>query len=380
MGLVKGHYFINDYTELTSYCLDNYEEIKDIKDCNKTFEKFNYKYKRGNETFIQAFQAFKVLIDKVDKLTTPMELTDEALNTQLYDKVNGHKTLEYNLKNCKLEEYVKINKDQYGIFFDFETITSEYKHMPYLCWVYSGDIQQELIGIDTCAVDMLNALPTDKEEILLIAHNSDYDCRFILEYLQNVKPIVKSDKSLQIKATYYNPKSKKKINTIAKDPYKLIPTPSRDFGKCFKLDTPKEAMPYNVYTYENVTMGACSIQSALDILKDDDKQQFLDNLEQWDCILSKGMDNQMFDLIKYSSIYCKMDCKVLMNGCKVFRKWVLEHTELDVDNYLTIQSMASSFMLKSGCCDNVYQIPGAIQQLITKCVVGGRAMTNSKKQ
>ena len=39
---------------------------------------------------------------------------------------------------------------------------------------------------------MLNALPTGKGEILMAAHNSDYDCRFILEYLQNVKPIVKS--------------------------------------------------------------------------------------------------------------------------------------------------------------------------------------------
>ena len=28
------------------------------------------------------------------------------------------------------------------------------------------------VGINTCAVDMLNALPTDKNEILLIAHNS----------------------------------------------------------------------------------------------------------------------------------------------------------------------------------------------------------------
>ena len=35
LGLVKGHYFINDYTELTSYCLDNYYETKDIKGCNK---------------------------------------------------------------------------------------------------------------------------------------------------------------------------------------------------------------------------------------------------------------------------------------------------------------------------------------------------------
>ena len=38
-------------------------------------------------------------------------------------------------------------------------------------------------------------------------------------------------------------------------------------------------MPYNVYTYENVTMGAASIQSALDILKGGDKQQFLNNFE-----------------------------------------------------------------------------------------------------
>ena len=95
--------------------------------------------------------------------------------------------------------------------------------MTYLCWIYNDDIQQEFIGINTCAADMLNALPTDKKEILLIAHNSDYDCRFILEYLQNVKPIVKGGRFLQIKATYYNPKAKQKINIIVKDSYKLIP-------------------------------------------------------------------------------------------------------------------------------------------------------------
>ena len=88
--------------------------------------------------------------------------------------------------------------------------------MPYLCWIYNDDIQQEFIGINTCAVDMLNALPTDKKEILLIAHNSDYGCRFILGYLQNVQPIVNSDRFLQIKATCYNPKAKKKINIIVK--------------------------------------------------------------------------------------------------------------------------------------------------------------------
>ena len=91
--MVKGHCFINDYTELISYCLDNYEEIKDIKDCNKIYKKFNDKYKRGNDRFIKAFQVFKVLMDNVDKLITPMELTSEVLNTHFYYKAEGYKTL-----------------------------------------------------------------------------------------------------------------------------------------------------------------------------------------------------------------------------------------------------------------------------------------------
>ena len=42
--------------------------------------------------------------------------------------------------------------------------------------------------------------------------------------------------------------------------------------------------------------------------------------------------------------------------------------------------MASTFRLKSGCYQNVYQISGVLQQFITKCVVGGRVATASNKQ
>ena len=87
----------------------------------------------------------------------------------------------------------------------------------------------------------------------------------------------------------------------------------------------------------------------------------------------------MLVLINYSNIHCKMDCEVLMDGCCVFRDWMLEHTELDVDSYVTIQSLASSFMLKSGCYDNVFQTSGVLQQFISRCVVGGRVVINSNK-
>ena len=94
--MVKGHYFIHDYTELTSYSLENEEEIEDIKDCNKTFKKYNDKYKKCNVIFIKTFQLFKMLMDNVDKLITPMQLTGEVLNTQFYDTGNDYNTLGYN--------------------------------------------------------------------------------------------------------------------------------------------------------------------------------------------------------------------------------------------------------------------------------------------
>ena len=102
-----------------------------------------------------------------------------------------------------------------------------------------------------------------------------------------------------------------------------------------------------------------------------EKHQFLNNSEKWNYILGKGMDTQVFDLIKYASIYSKMGCKVLMYGYGVIRDWILEHTELDVDSYITIQSLASSFMLESGCYENVFRTSGVLQQFLSRCVVGG---------
>ena len=36
--------------------------------------------------------------------------------------------------------------------------------MPYPCWIYNDGLQQECVGIDTCAADMLNAFPNGKHD------------------------------------------------------------------------------------------------------------------------------------------------------------------------------------------------------------------------
>ena len=48
---------------------------------------------------------------------------------------------------------------------------------------------------------------------------------------------------------------------------KLIPMALNEFGKCVKLAVSKEVMPYNIYTYENVSRGTSSVQDALAVLK-----------------------------------------------------------------------------------------------------------------
>ena len=149
-------------------------------------------------------------MNNVDNSIAPMNLTDELLNTQFYDNIEEYKTLEHNKKNCMLEKYEEI-KYYYKIFLDFETITSGAKHEPDLYWIYNDGIDKEFVDIDNCAIDMLNNLPTDKHEISLIAHNANYDCRFIQQYLQNVRPIVKINRILMLTCIYYNLIHNKKI-------------------------------------------------------------------------------------------------------------------------------------------------------------------------
>ena len=56
---------------------------------------------------------------------------------------------------------------------------------------------------------------------------------------------------------------------------------------------------------------------------------------------------------------------------------MLQHTGLYIDNCISIQSLYFAFMLKSGCYDHVFQVSGVLRQFISRCVVGGRVMTNS---
>ena len=183
-----------------------------------------------------------------DKLVEISRIKDE-LFIEYLQKIQTldteYNTLEYP-ETCITEQKYKPkdDTDYYKVFFDFETITNEDTHKPYLVRFETEDNEQkEFIG-ENCAIDMLNNLP-DKKKIMLIAHNANYDCRFLLNHLSHEKPIVKSGRFLSVDSVFYRYCDKHQpIKIKIKDSCKIIQMPSNDFGKSFKLDVHKEVMPY----------------------------------------------------------------------------------------------------------------------------------------
>ena len=78
-------------------------------------------------------------------------------------------------------------------------------------------------------------------------------------------------------------------------------------------------LPYNLgFRYE---MNNCLIDQAIRDI-------------EWNCRCINE-DKDKFDIIKYSSKYCEIDCSVLKQGYEKISEWMLEYTELDIDDYIT---------------------------------------------
>ena len=65
-----------------------------------------------------------------------MELSDEVLKTQFYDKVEDYKTLEYNENNCKLQKYEENKKT----IIKYLLILKLLHLKQHICHIYVGSI------------------------------------------------------------------------------------------------------------------------------------------------------------------------------------------------------------------------------------------------
>ena len=422
LGLIADHYINIQTVPFTKYYLEHYEELKDVKDGNKVYDKRGCK---DEKRFITSYEAIKWLVEHqathlraipmMELYKTIYYVEDSEITNLAYTKDDvrpikwkGKPKFSEQVEDADFDdldelygydepepdEDVKEPEVWTNVFFDFETIT-ENGHKSYLCVVED----QKFVGTPErdCARMMLDwVYKTYKgQNVMLIAHNAGYDLRFILQYLAAVKLIERGKMLLRGTSRYYYAKGQY-INLRIQDSWSLISMPLKKFGKTFQLPVKKEIMPYGLYTEANVAKKYVSIiewrnaiayqwccenigkkWNATEVKKME--YESMQNLLEWDCIDDTRSWDKI-DIIKYSLQYCVMDVQVLKQGYNKFREWMLEITELDINDYVSIASLAHAFFTKEGAFEGVYEIARTPREFIYKCVDGGRTMTKQNKK
>jgi hypothetical protein len=98
LGIIEKHYFLIEETNYTRYSIENYDEVKDLKDFNRICKKDSKsgKYKYSNDRFIDSYKVIKILVDNKHIYLEPIKYTEELYKTNKYKEVNLFGSLEYN--------------------------------------------------------------------------------------------------------------------------------------------------------------------------------------------------------------------------------------------------------------------------------------------
>lgn len=324
IGLVSNHYFINDdFFGIHEYGINNYHDIKHLANLSQICG--DKKTHPINKSTLSSFNLINLLIKNKDKLLTPLSSCSINNKGGYVSKTDVEPiALEYNnVEDCKLitDEYNKkverdnnksdncISYDNYQkIFIDFEAYVHTCdkhadcigddgklhkdiidcddaecgEHKPYLlCAQYdNSDIVESYTSLQ-CGFKFLCTL---KEDTMLLAHNACYDGSFLLKYFIHITEVNNQNDIMLNTAKFFNPKTKKTINIIIKDTYKLIPTKLRDFAYMFpskNMKIEKEIMPYKLYNKNTIKNRVALISDALKhIHNDNDKKRFIDNIHK----------------------------------------------------------------------------------------------------
>jgi hypothetical protein len=378
IALYLNHYFIYEETEYNKYFINNYEELKEIENCNNIskIEKINdkkyYKYESNKcNSLYLVHRLFNDGYFKADtlKLSTVIDNASyEAENIPLENIENEQRAFN---KKVKEEEKIKV------FFGDTETIVCEGEHKFLKLGVIGEfDGKPEIYNATDKWVDKLfnyvkKRTPTDHKAILYF-HNLKYD--FVASLKKNVvcsSPLIKDNTMYKVEIKHYG------MTIELRDSYKLISSPLKDFQKIFKLDeklNKKEAINYNFYNLETLKTNKHNVIDYIKDFNEEEKNIFYEAMKNKDF----NYDGDTFNADKYYDYYLYYDVVILKQGLLKYREVIKiissrdNKKPLDTFNYLTISSLAHAYMVENGAYDNVYELSGNIREFVSRAIYGGR--------
>lgn len=372
LGILENHYFLIEPTQNTRFSLEHYDEVKEQRESHHIVKFQRGSFMRDKSRCIDSYELVKILLANKDKLLKEISMNDKFIAmTQFYDKVNDEiTTLDFDeQKNIRPVEMPGGDKGEYKtVFFDFETYCENGIHVPYLGVSYDGVTKRTFYG-ENCALNLLMSL---KSNTRLIAHNANYDYRFLIQHLGSVNELSRGNRLISCNAVFNG------YDIHIKDSLHLISMPLSKFPKTFGMKgVQKEVMFYDLYNRNSVAKRWFNKEwVAQNYVKEESRQQFYDNIDKW--MLEN--ENGDFDIIEYSRRYCEIDCEILAFGYNTFRQWILDLVKIDIDGVLTIASLAHRYFIAQDCYKGVNELSGIPQMFIQGSVVGGRTMVSENKK
>ena len=393
IALHSNHYFIYDeHTEYTSFYVKNYNLLNNERDAQNIIGyrtgTTNFHRKKQQTYYISSLHLVDELVKSSDNETLLLKITNQNIN--LYDEIYTDHKLKDDFLNIDLnydfegtttnpieydERTATRKKDKYKdynfVVVDFETYDDDLKHEPYLLNGGTLDFDNKtLINTFSYRYDKDNDLietylKTIRKNTILIFHNAKFDYNFMVPYLSKCSETINDGNFISFKGMFG------KYKIVIKCSYKLITAPIRDFPKMFKLPkTQKEVIKHSFYNRENVIKQYHSLEDFLKPFNKSDKETVINNINKWNCMTS----NNEVDIIEYSKRYCDIDVEILAKGYLIFREWLLDYFDEDINNHLTLPSIVSNIFLKRGIFDGCYELSGLPRDFIAKSMIGGRCM------
>ena len=162
----------------------------------------------------------------------------------------------------------------------------------------------------------------------------------------------------------------------------MAPFPLAKFNKVFGLPSKYnkiECINYGYYNFENLyNNNVCINLYSENLTEGKTKNDLIKNIIKNKKLFKYDEIKNTFNPLKYYKYYLKYDVLILRLGMQKLKNNMLELTNININDKLTISSLVDANIKNSECFENIYNVSGNLREFVASAVYGGRVAVNQK--